>query len=95
MKFLAIPLLALCIAQAHAEDLFVPISKFYNDSQQLTDSKVLEFWASHDYQGGDNYQNDLRLRYYNPLEVGDWKGRIRIDANMVSNYNCGGKLQSS
>ena len=87
MKFLVIPLLAFCISQAHAEDLFIPPSNFYNDSQQLGDSKVLEFWASHDYQGGDTYQNDLRLRYYNPLEVGDWKGRIRLDANMVSNYN--------
>jgi hypothetical protein len=27
------------------------ISKFYDDSQQLSDSKVLEFWAYHDYDG--------------------------------------------
>jgi hypothetical protein len=47
MKFLAIPLLAFCISQVHAEDLLVPISKFHNDSQQIDDSKVLEFWGSH------------------------------------------------
>jgi hypothetical protein len=87
MKFLAILLLTFFISLAHAEDLLVPISKFHNDSQQLGDSKVLEFWVSHDYQGSDNYQNDLRIRYYNPLEVGDWKGRIRLDANITTNYN--------
>lgn len=87
MKFLVIPLLAFCISQAHAEDVFVPISKFYNDSQQLSDSKVLEFWGSHNYLGSDDYQNNLWLRYYNPLEMGDWKGRVRLDANITSNYN--------
>ncbi len=65
----------------------MPISKFDNDSQQLTDSKVLEFWAYYNYNGDDNYQNTLKLRYYNPLALGDWRGRIRLDTSYVANFN--------
>lgn len=72
---------------AIAETLLVPLGKFDNDSQRLTNSKVLEFWAYHANQEADNYQNTLRLRYYNPLKVGDWHGRIRLDTAYVANYN--------
>ena len=72
---------------ACAEALLVPLSKFDNDSQQLSDSRVLEFWGYHNYQGNDNYQNVLKLRYYNPLEAGDWRGRIRLDTSYVANFN--------
>ena len=65
----------------------MPVADFANDSQQLTKSKVLEFWGYHNYQGDDNYQNTLKLRYYNPLEAGDWVGRFRLDTSVVSNYN--------
>jgi len=87
MKYFLSFLICLFISVAHAEDLLVPISKFDNDSQQLTDSKVLEFWAYHNYNGDDNYQNTLRLRYYNPLKAGNWRGRIRLDTAYVSNFN--------
>jgi hypothetical protein len=87
MKFLFSLLLVLFLSATHAEELFVPISKFDNDSQQLTKNKVLEFWAYHNYDGSDNYQNILKLRYYNPLEAGDWRGRIRLDTAWASNYN--------
>lgn len=87
MKYLIFTLLVLIHCLAQAEDVFVPLSDFDNDSQQLTKSRVLEFWGYHNYQGDDNYQNTLRLRYYNPLELGDWRGRIRLDTAVVSNYN--------
>ena len=87
MKYFLSLLICLFVSVAHAEDLLVPVSKFDNDSQQLTDSKVLEFWAYHNYNGDDNYQNTLRLRYYNPLEAGNWRGRIRLDTAYVSNFN--------
>ena len=87
MKYLLPLLLTLFAAATHAEDFLVPISKFDNDSQQLTNSKVLEFWGYHNYDGHDNYQNILKLRYYNPLEAGDWRGRIRLDTAWASNYN--------
>jgi len=87
MKSFLSLLLVLFVSVSHAEDFLVPISKFDNDSQQLTNSKVLEFWGYHNYDGSNNYQNILRLRYYNPLEAGDWRGRIRLDTAWASNYN--------
>ena len=87
MKYFLSLLFVLFTSVTHAEYLLVPISKFDNDSQQLTDSKVLEFWAYHNYNGSDNYENTLRLRYYNPLAIGDWRGRIRLDTAYVANYN--------
>ena len=87
MKYFLSLLIFLFFSVAHAEYLLVPVSKFDNDSQQLSDSRVLEFWAYHNYNGDDNYQNTLRLRYYNPLEAGNWRGRIRLDTAYVSNFN--------
>ena len=87
MKIFLSLLLSLIVSASYAEDLLVPIYKFDNDSQQLTNSRVLEFWGYHNYDGGDNYQNILRMRYYNPLEAGDWRGRIRFDTAYASNYN--------
>ena len=87
MKYFLPLLISLFISVAYAEDLLVPVSKFDNDSQQLSDSKVLEFWAYHNYNGDDNYQNTLRLRYYNPLEAGNWRGRLRLDTAYSSNFN--------
>lgn len=89
MKYLASILLTLAISNAYAEDFLVPPSDFDNDSQKLTNSKVLEFWGYHDYQGGGDFQNTLKIRYYNPIEVGDWLGRIRIDSSINSNYGLG------
>lgn len=88
-------LLSFFVGSAYAESLFVPVSKFDNDSQQLTKNKVLEFWAYHDYQGEDNYQNTLKLRYYHPLEAGDWRGRIRLDTAYVANFNSNTSLNNS
>lgn len=87
MKIIILFLFALCFSISQAETLLVPLSKFDNDSQQLSNNKVLEFWGYHNYQGNDNYQNTLRLRYYNPLETGDWRGRIRLDTAYVANFN--------
>ncbi|MBU3622006.1 hypothetical protein [Polynucleobacter sp. CS-Odin-A6] len=86
MKFFAIVLMVLLASHARAEDLLVPISDFDNDSQKLTNSRVLEFWGYHGYQGKEDYKNTLTIRYYNPLEWGDWRGRIRIDSSVISNY---------
>jgi len=87
MKFFVVVIFSLFVGVSHAEDLLVPISKFDNDSQKLSKDRVLEFWAYHDYDGSDNYQNTLKLRYYNPLSLGDWQGRIRLDTSYVANYN--------
>ena len=86
MKYLAFLLLGLLLSVAKAEDLLVPPSDFDNDSQKLSSSKVLEFWGYHNYQGSEDFQNTLLLRYYNPLEWGDWRGRLRIDTSVISNF---------
>lgn len=72
---------------AHSKELEEHRSRFVNDTQKLSDDRVLEFWGYHNYQGNDQYQNTLRLRYYNPLAAGNWRGRIRLDTAMVSNYS--------
>lgn len=87
MKSLVLLFISLLMANAYAEDLLVPLSKFDNDSQRLATDRVLEFWGYHGFDGGNNYDNTLTLRYYNPLEAGDFKGRIRIDTSLVSAYN--------
>lgn len=95
MKYFVAVILSLFIGVSQAEDLLVPISKFDNDSQQLSKDRVLEFWGYHDYDGNDSYQNTLKLRYYNPLEAGSWRGRIRLDTSYVSNYNANSNLNNS
>ena len=88
IKFIFVMLSCLAtVSVALASDLLVPLRKFDNDSQQLSDSKVLEFWGYHNYQGNDNYQNTLRLRYYSPINAGVWRGRIRFDTAYVANFN--------
>lgn len=86
MKYLTFLLMGLLLSVAKAEDLLVPLSDFDNNSQRLSNSKVLEFWGYHNYQGSEDFQNTLLLRYYNPLEWGDWQGRLRIDTSVVSNF---------
>lgn len=86
MKFITFLLMAFLLSNAQAKDILVPLSDFDNDSQKLTNSRVLEFWGYHSYQGNEDFQNTFKIRYYNPLEWGDWRGRIRIDSSVVSNY---------
>lgn len=87
MKLFLTFLLSIFVSASYAEDFLAPLSKFDNDSQQLSGNKVLEFWSYHNYDGNDNYQNILKLRYYNPLSAGNWRGRIRLDTSYSSNYN--------
>lgn len=87
VKYFLLIVVSLYFSVALAEDLLVPLSKFDNDSQQLSKERVIEFWGYHNYDNSDNYQNILKLRYYNPLQVGSWQGRVRLDTSIVSNYN--------
>lgn len=95
VKYFLLIVLNLFCSVALAEDLLVPLSKFDNDSQQLSKDRVIEFWGYHDYDGSDNYQNILKLRYYNPLQVDNWQGRLRLDTSVVSSYNSTSTQNSS
>jgi hypothetical protein len=87
MKYLLLIFISLFLSTAWAKDLLVPLSKFENNSKDLSKDRVIEFWGYHNYEGNDNYQDILKLRYYNPFEVGDWQGRIRLDTSISSDNN--------
>ncbi|WP_255539772.1 hypothetical protein [Polynucleobacter sp. MWH-Creno-3A4] len=57
-----------------------------NASQEHSQEHILEFWGYHDYLGSENYSDTLKLRYYNPLNIGDWHGTARLDTAYTSNY---------
>ena len=87
VKYFILLFVSLFLSTAWAEDLLIPLSKFDNDSQELSKERVIEFWGYHNYDGSNNYQNILKLRYYNPIEAGNWQGRIRLDTSVASDYN--------
>jgi hypothetical protein len=95
MRYLVFLFLNIILANAYAEYLLVPLSRFDNDSQKLSNDRVLEFWGYNTSDGGNNFQNTLTLRYYNPLEAGDWRGRFRLDTSVVSSYNLDTSRSSS
>lgn len=86
-KYLYFLLLWILFSTARAQDSESHSSRFINDSQRLSKDQVLEFWGFHNYQGNDSYQNTGTIRYYNPLQAGEWVGRLRIDASKVANFN--------
>ncbi len=95
MKFIVFCVICLISTITTAEDLLVPLSKFDNDSQKLSNDRVLEFWGYNTSDSGNNFQNAFTLRYYNPLEISDWRGRIRLDTSVVSSYNLDTSASSS
>ncbi|CAM3722463.1 hypothetical protein POAN111098_04390 [Polynucleobacter antarcticus] len=57
-----------------------------NDSRQYASDPVLEFWGYHDSQGDDNTVDTLKLRYYQPIEIGKLRGMARLDTAYAKNY---------
>lgn len=58
-----------------------------NTTDQTERSRVLEFWGYHTNNGDQNYANTLKLRYYQPIALGDrWKGTARLDTAYVAQY---------
>lgn len=57
-----------------------------NTSQERSQDRTLEFWGYHEYDGSQNYVDTLKLRYYNPLNIGDWHGTMRLDTAYTSSY---------
>lgn len=58
----------------------------YEVADQISKQSILEFWGYHDNDGGGVYDNTLKLRYYQPLSISDWKGTLRLDTSYVSTY---------
>jgi len=65
------------------------------EDYQNSSERILEFWGYHSYEGGGNYDDTLKLRYYQPLTVSDWKGTLRLDTSYVSSYGPSQAAQST
>jgi hypothetical protein len=63
-----------------------PILGLVNTSQDRSKDRILEFWGYHEYDGSQNYVDTLKLRYYNPLNLGDWRGTVRLDTAYTATY---------
>lgn len=63
-----------------------PILGLVNASQERSQDHILEFWGYHASQGSGNYADTLKLRYYNPLNLGSWHGTMRLDAAYTAAY---------
>ena len=90
MTFLrTLTFLLLCISTAlacAAEQTSTPILGLVNVSQNRSQDRTLEFWGYHEYDGSQNYADTLKLRYYNPLNIGDWHGTLRLDTAYTAAY---------
>lgn len=88
IRCVAIGMLAMAANLAMADE-----SKFsgnflglqYTPDQQSA-QRVLEFWAYHDTLAGDTNSDILKLRYYQPLQMDQWRATMRLDTSYVSNY---------
>jgi hypothetical protein len=59
---------------------------FQNISGEYSRSHILEFWGYHNSQGAGNYDDTLRLRYYQPLDFDNFRGTLRLDTAYVAAY---------
>ena len=90
MKFLRVLTFLLFCTSAvlvfAAEQTSTPILGLVNTSQERSQDRTLEFWGYHEYDGSQNYSDTLKLRYYNPLNIGDWYGTLRLDTAYTAAY---------
>ena len=63
-----------------------PILGLINSSQERSQDHILEFWGYHASEGAGNYADTLKLRYYNPLNLGSWHGTMRLDTAYTATY---------
>ena len=63
--------------------------------QELSNDKNLEFWGYENYQGNSTYTDTLKIRYYTPLNIDSWRGRMRIDTSVVSSNTRGQESNNS
>lgn len=61
-----------------------PIWKFTSSSQIISNQKILEFWTTNNSNDNGLYSHEFKVRYYNPLELDNWRGTLRLDASVIS-----------
>ena len=87
LRILTLSLLCIAATSAYAaEQVSAPILGLVNTSQDRSQDRILEFWGYHEYDGSQNYADTLKLRYYNPLNIGDWHGTVRLDTAYTASY---------
>lgn len=86
---LLIPLILLgLVGKAMADESkfsggFLNLEKVAN---QHSSQRVLEFWGYHNTTGEQAKNDTLKLRYYQPLVLDQWRGTMRLDTSYVSTY---------
>ncbi len=83
LSFFCIPTSLVCTAEQYSP---VSILGLINTPQERSQDHILKFWGYHNYQGSQNYLDTLKLRYYNPLNLGDWHGTMRLDTAYTASY---------
>lgn len=87
LRTLILLLIFISTAVAYAaEQTTTPTLGLVNASQDRSEKRILEFWGYHEYDGSQNYADTLKLRYYNPLNIGDWHGTLRLDTAYTAAY---------
>lgn len=57
-----------------------------NDPNPFSDQHILEFWGYHDTYAQQAQSDTLKLRYYQPLQIDQWRGTMRLDTSYISAY---------
>ena len=94
MRYIFFILLGILPITALAEETDLN-RRFKNTPQELSSDKTLEFWGYQNYQGNSSYSDILKIRYYNPLDIGSWQGRLRLDTSIVSSNANGQEFNNS
>ncbi|WP_255539389.1 hypothetical protein [Polynucleobacter sp. JS-Safj-400b-B2] len=88
MRTLTFSLLCIssALVDATEQNTAMPILGLINASQERSQDYTLEFWGYHESDSSQNYADTLKLRYYNPLNIGNWHGMIRLDTAYTATY---------
>jgi len=97
LRALTFSVLCICTALVCATELSssLPILGLVNISQERSQDRILEFWDYRASQGNGNYSDTLKLRYYNPLNLGSWHGTMRLDTAYSAAYGPQSPAQST
>lgn len=57
-----------------------------SDHNPFSDQHILEFWGYHNTYAPQAQSDTLKLRYYQPLHIDQWRGTMRLDTSYISAY---------
>jgi hypothetical protein len=66
-----------------------------NRSHEYSKDSVVEFWGYKYNYGKENYSESVRLRLFQPIQVGNWNGMFRLDTTYDSQWGPADPGQSS